>query len=105
MYCAYIMTNMKNGTLYVGSTNDLPRRVFEHKNKLVEGFTKKYDLTRLVYYECGESYEAAAQREKSIKKLEAIRLVPVVVSAGCVASFQKFCNVGRDFDFFYLIQI
>lgn len=66
-YFIYIITNFENGTLYTGVTNDLVRRVFEHKNKLAEGFTKKYDLTKLVYYEVFDSIEYAILREKQIK--------------------------------------
>ncbi|MEE9200993.1 MAG: GIY-YIG nuclease family protein [Candidatus Brocadiales bacterium] len=65
-YYVYIMTN-KSGTLYTGVTNNLERRVFEHKKCLVEGFTKKYKTTTLVYFEaCGDALAAIA-REKSIK--------------------------------------
>ena len=65
-YCVYIMTN-KSRTLYVGVTNDLQRRVYEHKNKLIEGFTKKYNITRLVYYEPMNDVRVAIAREKQIK--------------------------------------
>ncbi len=63
----YIMTNYTNTTLYVGVTNNLLRRVYEHKNKLVDGFSKKYNLTKLVYYEVFENIESAILREKQIK--------------------------------------
>ena len=63
----YILTNKSNKVLYIGVTNNLSRRVYEHKNKLVEGFTKKYKLTRLVYYEIGDSIEDAIRREKQFK--------------------------------------
>jgi len=66
-YCIYIMTNQRNTTLYTGVTNDLKRRVYEHKAKLVEGFTKRYNLTKLVYYEVFEDIEQAILREKQIK--------------------------------------
>ena len=67
-YYVYILTNREFGTFYVGVTNNLIRRVYEHRNKLVDGFTKKYNLTRLVYYECHDSVEAAIAREKTIKR-------------------------------------
>lgn len=60
----YIVTNKPRGTLYIGVTNDLVRRVCEHKEKLSEGFTKRYDLTRLVYYEYAETIDVAIQRGK-----------------------------------------
>ena len=67
IYYIYILTNKENGTLYTGVTNNLVRRIYEHKNKLVEGFTKKYSLDKLVYYESYESIESAILREKQIK--------------------------------------
>ena len=63
----YIMTNKNNTTLYVGVTNDLVRRVYEHKNKLIQGFTSHYDLTKLVYYEVIDGEEQAIAREKYLK--------------------------------------
>lgn len=65
-YYIYILTN-KSNTLYIGITNDLIRRLYEHKNKLVAGFTKKYNIDKLIYYEVFDSPEAAIQREKEIK--------------------------------------
>ena len=65
-YYIYIMTNSSR-TLYTGVTDDLIRRVYEHKNKLIEGFTQKYNITRLVYYEITSDIQAAIQREKQIK--------------------------------------
>ena len=65
-YYVYLMTN-KSRTLYTGITNNLERRVYEHKNKLIEGFTKKYNITKLVYYEISNDVEAAITREKQIK--------------------------------------
>jgi putative endonuclease len=66
-YCVYILTNRSNKVLYIGVTNDLIRRVFEHKNKLVDGFTKKYNLSKLVYYEMTKDVESAIGREKQLK--------------------------------------
>ncbi len=65
-YYVYIMTNHSK-TLYTGVTNDLKRRVFEHKNKLVEGFTKRYNITKLVYYEETSDINSAIRREKQLK--------------------------------------
>jgi putative endonuclease len=65
-YYVYIMTNLSR-TLYTGVTNNLVRRVYEHKNKLIEGFTKKYNITRLVYFEVFNNIEGAIRREKQIK--------------------------------------
>jgi len=65
-YFVYIMTN-KSGTLYVGVTNDLARRVYQHKHKLVKGFTSRYNIDRLVYYESTPDVRAAIGREKQIK--------------------------------------
>jgi len=65
-YYVYIMTN-KSRTLYTGVTGDLMRRVYEHKNKLVSGFTKNYNIQYLVYYECTSSIYSAIEREKQIK--------------------------------------
>ena len=63
----YIMTNRANGTLYVGVTANLSRRVYEHRESLIDGFTKRYGLKLLVYYEWHEDIRAAIQREKNIK--------------------------------------
>ena len=65
-YYVYIMTSA-SGTLYTGMTNNLQRRVYEHKHKLGEGFTKKYNVTRLVYYEQFREVRDAVAREKQIK--------------------------------------
>jgi putative endonuclease len=66
--CIYILTSKRNGTLYIGVTSDLVKRVWKHQNDLLEGFTKKYAVHRLVYYEMLEDMEAAIQREKQLKK-------------------------------------
>jgi putative endonuclease len=64
----YIMTNKPNGTLYIGVTNDLMRRVYEHKQKMLDGFTKKYGLDILVYYESYDAIDQAIHREKCMKE-------------------------------------
>ena len=66
-YFVYIMTNKWNKVLYTGVTNDLIRRVLEHKNKVLDGFTRRYNLNKLVYFEVAEDIEAAILREKQIK--------------------------------------
>ena len=65
-YFVYILAN-ESGTLYTGMTNDLERRVHEHKHKLIRGFTKKYNITRLVYYEATPDVRDAISREKQVK--------------------------------------
>jgi len=66
-YYVYILTNKNNRVLYIGITNDLPRRIYEHKNKLINGFTKKYNLNKLIYYETTEDIFSALEREKQLK--------------------------------------
>ena len=67
-YFVYIMTNKKHGTLYTGVTNDLVRRVYQHREGLVEGFTRKHGLKRLAWYEPFDDIEQAILREKRIKR-------------------------------------
>ena len=64
----YILASKRNGTLYIGVTSDLVKRVWEHNNDLVEGFTKSYGVHRLVWYELHESMESAITREKQLKE-------------------------------------
>ena len=67
-FFVYILCNKRNGTLYTGVTSDLIKRVYEHKNNLIDGFTKKYNVHCMVWYEMHETAEAAINREKQIKK-------------------------------------
>ena len=66
-YYVYIITNWYNKVLYIGVTNNIARRIYEHKNKLIDGFTKKYDVYKLVYLEEMNDVEAAIAREKQLK--------------------------------------
>ena len=66
--CVYILASRRNGTLYVGVTSDLIKRVWEHKNDAVNGFTKQYDVHNLVWYERHETMESAIAREKALKE-------------------------------------
>ena len=67
-YFAYIMASKRNGMLYIGVTSNLMKRVFEHKNDLADGFTKKYPIHNLVYFEMTEDINSAISREKQLKK-------------------------------------
>ncbi len=67
-FCVYILASKKNGTLYVGVTSALTQRIWQHKNKLVAGFTAKYQVDKLVYYEVHDDANSAIRREKQIKK-------------------------------------
>lgn len=66
-YYVYILSNKTDSTIYVGVTNDLIRRIYEHKNKLIDGFTKRYNVDKLVYFEVFDSIEEAIKREKQLK--------------------------------------
>lgn len=68
MFYVYLLASGKHGTLYLGVTNDLIRRTYEHRTKAVAGFTSRYDVTRLVWYECYDDPGNAIAREKKIKK-------------------------------------
>lgn len=66
-YYVYILASKRNGTLYIGVTNNLKRRVYEHKEKIIEGFTKTYNVGMLVWHESTENVEAALTKEKQLK--------------------------------------
>jgi putative endonuclease len=66
--CVYILASQRNGTLYIGVTADLVKRIWEHKSDLAEGFTKQYQVHQLVWYETTESMESAITREKQLKE-------------------------------------
>ncbi|HAM78790.1 MAG: GIY-YIG nuclease family protein [Treponema sp.] len=67
IYYVYILSNYTNSTLYIGVTNDLKRRIYEHKNKLISGFSSKYNVNKLVYFEETTDIKSAIQREKNLK--------------------------------------
>jgi len=77
-YYVYILTNQKNGTLYIGVTNDLIRRIHEHKNYLNNGFTKKYRVHQLVYYESTDEIDTAIAREKQLKNWSRKRKIDLI---------------------------
>ncbi|MEO8168924.1 MAG: GIY-YIG nuclease family protein [bacterium] len=79
-YHIYILTNKRNGTLYIGVTNNLRRRIYEHKHKVVEGFTSKYGLNRLVYYEIFGDIRLAIAREKQLKGWLRIKKLALIES-------------------------
>tara|TARA_Y100000310_G_scaffold322375_2_gene381371 strand:- start:20606 stop:21019 length:414 start_codon:yes stop_codon:yes gene_type:complete len=80
-YYVYIMTNQRDTVLYTGVTRDLDRRIWEHKNKIIKGFTKRYNIDKLIYYELYDDIEQAILREKQIKagsrqkKIELIKIM------------------------------
>jgi putative endonuclease len=80
-YWVYILTSKPGGTLYVGVTNSLVRRVYEHKEDLADGFTKRYGIKRLVYFEQHETIAAALQREKNIKHWSREWKIDLIVKA------------------------
>jgi len=67
-YYVYMLASKRNGTLYIGVTNNLERRLYEHKNNLIEGFTNKYNVHHLVYFEDVNDIQSALQREKQLKR-------------------------------------
>ena len=68
MFCVYLLASKPYGTLYIGMTADLPRRIWEHKNNVVPGFTRRYGVDRLVWFEAHETEAEALHREKQIKE-------------------------------------
>ena len=70
MYVVYILSNWCDSVLYIGVTGNLPRRLYEHRNGLVDGFTKQYNVHKLVYFESTSDVYSAISREKQLKKME-----------------------------------
>ena len=77
-YCVYIMTNPTNRVLYAGVTGHLQRRIWEHRKKLVAGFTRRYNVVKLVYFECCRDVLAAIAREKQIKGSSRVKKVALI---------------------------
>lgn len=78
--CVYITASKRNGTLYVGVSSNLVKRIWQHKNKLIDGFTKKYDVCRLVYFEMHDNMNLAIKREKQIKTWERLWKINLIES-------------------------
>lgn len=74
----YFMSNRKGGVIYIGVTSDLIKRIYEHRNGLVEGFTTRYQAKRLVYFECYESVEMAIAYEKKLKHLKRAKKIEII---------------------------
>lgn len=79
--CVYILASKRNGTLYIGVTSDLVKRVWEHKSDLVEGFTKQYQVHQLVWYETSISMESVITREKQLKEWKRLWKVDLIEKA------------------------
>ena len=77
-FYVYMLSSKRNGTLYIGVTSDIIKRIYEHKNDIVEGFTKKYKVHCLVWYEKHESWESAIKREKQLKKWQRLLKVKLI---------------------------
>jgi putative endonuclease len=79
-YYVYLMTNINNTVIYTGVTNDLKRRVYEHKEKMIDGFTKRYNVNKLVYFEVTNAVYSAIQREKQIKAVSRQKNIDLINS-------------------------
>lgn len=90
-YYVYIVTNKNNNVLYTGVTNDLQRRVYEHKNKIISGFTEKYNVNKLVYFEETSDIESAILREKQIKSGSRQKKVDLINSCN-----EEWADLSKD---------
>lgn len=82
-YYVYLMTNKNNTVIYTGITNNLERRVYEHKNKLFKGFTSRYNVNKLVYYEITQNVNSAISREKQIKAGSRKKKIQLIEKDNC----------------------
>lgn len=90
-YYVYILTNKSNTVLYIGVTSDLNKRIYEHKNKLIEGFSSRYNLSKLVYFEITNNIEDAIAREKQLKRWHREWKINLIKKAN-----PKFCDLSVD---------
>ncbi len=95
-YYVYILSN-KRGSLYVGVTNNLEQRLYQHKNKLIEGFTKRYNITQLMYFESCNDVTVAIEREKQIKGLLRSKKIELIKTLN-----PRFVDLSEDW--FYLVK-
>ncbi len=91
--CVYIITNKRNGTLYTGVTSDLPKRLWQHKQKIAKGFSNRYGLDKLVWYELHQTMETAILREKAIKKWCRTWKLELIEKLN-----PEWCDLGKDID-------
>jgi len=98
-----MLSNKKNGTIYIGMTNDLERRMFEHKNKLIDGFSKNYELFKLIYFEQFQYVNDAIKREKQLKNWNRkwkIELIEKIIEIGMIChpigNTNRFCVVAQN---------
>ncbi len=96
IYYTYLLANKYNNVLYVGVTNNLTRRILEHKNKLIDGFTSKYNVDKLVYYEIFDYVEFAIAREKQIKKYGKAKKLALIATKN--PDFVELCVNGKIVD-------
>ncbi len=89
-YCIYILANKRNGTVYIGSTSNLVKRVYEHQQKLVAGFTSTYDVNQLVYYEQYDNPLAMVMRERQLKKWNRLWKLKLIESMN--PNWQDLCS-------------
>ena len=94
-YCVYLMTNWNHRVMSVGVTKNLARRLYEHKNKLVKGFTEKYNVNKLVYFEETDDMRSALAREREIKKWRREKKNALVLSVN--PEWNDLAEEGKDF--------
>ena len=109
-YCVYILTNRRHTVLYTGVTGDLKRRIHQHREKLLPGFTRRYNVSKLVYYECADDVSVAIAREKQIKagsRRKKIEIVPASIPNGgsCMMNYKRRCVVSLTMMVFLSVSL